>query len=556
MTQPLLERVVNRLATGLRSRSSRRSFLSSVAVVGSAMATHPIVYASRPVTALAAACGDGASCDLGWSAFCCTISGANQCPPGSFAGGWWKADQSSFCCGSARYYVDCNASCGSGWKCHCEGTSTCDKRLVACNQFRYGQCNTQIACYGPVVCRVITCTPPWTLIPGCTGTVRTDNRTATHTAPCLPGNCPSLITRYYYDHGGPGGKYGRVIVSERAGAAGSRYAQFATAAIYTTGTTVRVIDGAVFARYKATGGPTGPLGYPVSGPTVSGATTTVVFQHGVIYSSSATGAHPIYGPFYTKWNSLHGLDSGLGLPIAERVSLGDSAYEMFFQSGVMCTSPATGTHPVTVPLSKKYAALKGPNGVLGLPLGDQNVSSLRTLARFQHGSICSSAAGTWAVVDPVDLTWRAKGEASGVFGLPTADVSTVTGQGHWQRFQHGGIFELTAGTIIVVSGALYTKWSQLGGIGSGLGFPQRYPSAVAGGTQQIFLNGGLYSSAATGVHMVDGPIYTEYVHLGGPAGTLGFPTTDPYASDGLTRVDFQHGSLVFDPSTGTVTRLP
>jgi hypothetical protein len=57
---------------------------------------------------------------------------------------------------------------------------------VCCNQFRYGQCNTQIACAGPVVCRIALCTPPWVWSPACTTTSRTDNRTATHNAPCLP----------------------------------------------------------------------------------------------------------------------------------------------------------------------------------------------------------------------------------------------------------------------------------------------------------------------------------------------------------------------------------
>jgi hypothetical protein len=557
MTQQLMERVVNRIAAGLRGRSStRRSFLSSVAVVGSAIATHPIVYASRPISAYAAACGDGASCDLGWSAFCCTVIGANQCPPGSFAGGWWKADQSSFCCGTARYYVDCNATCGSAWRCHCEGTETCDKRRVACNQFRYGQCNQQISCYGPVVCRVITCTPPWELIPECTSTSRTDNRTATHTAPCLPGSCPSLITQYYYDHGGPGGEYGPVVVAERAGASGSRYAEFANAVMYTIGTTVQVVVGGFLTRYKSVGGPGGPLGYPVSGPTQSGSTTKMVFQRGLIYGSSTTAAHSIYGPFYPKWNELHGLDSGLGLPITEQQSVGTSAYELYFQTGVMCTSPTTGTHQVTGVLAAKYASLKGPRGVLGLPITDQSANSLRTVARFQHGTICSnSTVGTFAVLDPIDTTWWANGQAAGSFGLPTADAATVTGQGQWQRFQSGAIFHLTSGAVTDVRGSYFAKWTQLGGVNAGLGFPLRARETVAGGAQQVFAHGALYALSTTGIHMVNGAIYTAYTKLGGSAGTLGFPTSDPYAWNGKTRVDFQHGSLVYDPSTGTVTRL-
>jgi hypothetical protein len=127
--------------------------------------------------------------------FCCSINnGHNSCPPNSFIGGWWKADNSSFCGGAARYYIDCNAFKNGAWTCHCNNDpNTCDNRRVACNQFRYGQCNTQIpmSSSGPVVCRLVSCTPPWQQFAGtCSSSSRTDNQTAAHFAPCLAGNTP------------------------------------------------------------------------------------------------------------------------------------------------------------------------------------------------------------------------------------------------------------------------------------------------------------------------------------------------------------------------------
>ena len=118
--------------------------------------------------------------------FCCTINGGrNACPPGTFAGGWWKADRSSYCGGAARYYIDCNAKPGTHFHCHCNKT-TCDHRRVACNVFRYGQCNTQIHGVTAVVCRQISCRPPWQLYPDhCGRSSATDNNTARHSAPCL-----------------------------------------------------------------------------------------------------------------------------------------------------------------------------------------------------------------------------------------------------------------------------------------------------------------------------------------------------------------------------------
>ena len=184
-SRPLTERLVERTSSALDRSTDRRSVLQKAALVGSAVATGGVGYILRPGTAYASVCGDGASCTSGWTAFCCTVHGSNTCPPSSFPAGWWKIDASPFCNGQARYIVDCNATCPTQCSCRC-ASGTCDERRVCCNQFRYGQCNTQIACAGPVVCRVALCTPPWVWSSACTTTSRTDNRTQTHNAPCLP----------------------------------------------------------------------------------------------------------------------------------------------------------------------------------------------------------------------------------------------------------------------------------------------------------------------------------------------------------------------------------
>jgi len=177
----------------LEARTSRRGLLVRSAVAGSALAVAPWRYVLRPGTAYAAICGcAGSSCDCGsaccdgYTEFCCVVNqGANSCPPGTFEGGWWRADGSAYCNGP-RYYVDCNSQCGSPPPCGCAG-GNCNNRRAGCNQFRYGQCHTEIACAGPIVCRVVSCTPPYQLYPGtCGQTLLFDNATANHTA-----NCPS-----------------------------------------------------------------------------------------------------------------------------------------------------------------------------------------------------------------------------------------------------------------------------------------------------------------------------------------------------------------------------
>jgi hypothetical protein len=195
------ERVVARSAAWLGRRIGRRSFLVRTAIVGSALAVNPFRFILRPGTAEAAlGCGPAADCGSGWSAMCCSVNGGlNSCPPGTISGGWWKADNSGFCGTGPRYYVDCNATCSCGCGssgvcapncqncgCHCN-TGSCDQRAVCCNQFRYGQCHQDVRCVGAVVCRVVSCTPPWQFDPSCGTTSATNNATALHNAPCLQG---------------------------------------------------------------------------------------------------------------------------------------------------------------------------------------------------------------------------------------------------------------------------------------------------------------------------------------------------------------------------------
>lgn len=200
-----MTRLVDRLASVLDHRLSRRGFFQKTALVSTALAVAPKQYALTPVGAYQAictcggtGCDCGAMCCDGYTEFCCTMSGLNRCPPGHLLGGWWKVDNSSFCNNGPRYYMDCNApcngcGCGANGICagSCSGTTcgcalgSCDNRRSGCVGFRYGQCNNQIACLGPIVCRVVSCVPPWTLDATCTRTVAVDEYTRFHSAPCL-----------------------------------------------------------------------------------------------------------------------------------------------------------------------------------------------------------------------------------------------------------------------------------------------------------------------------------------------------------------------------------
>lgn len=191
---PISQRLVLSSASFLERRMSRRTMLLRVAAAGSALTVAPVRYLLYPGTALAQiGPGDcsGGACTDGYTIFCCQINnGQNTCPSGTFPGGWWMCTDytgSELCSAErVRYYVDCNQIPGnSEYSCHC-AFDNCDYMREACNIFRYGQCNTQIAGTTAVVCRMVVCENPGS-IPGlnCSSSVAVDDSVCAQDAPCL-----------------------------------------------------------------------------------------------------------------------------------------------------------------------------------------------------------------------------------------------------------------------------------------------------------------------------------------------------------------------------------
>ena len=193
-----MNRLLEGLSTHLEARSSRRGFLVRTATIGSALVVAPLRFLLRPQTALAAIvrpfeCAGGL-CTDGWTEFCCTINdGMNMCPPYTFVGGWWKCTDyrgGGLCHEQGvRYYLDCNRIPGVHFPGGCQcANGTCHHRVIDCNQFRYGQCNTDVPETTEVVCRLVICQHPAT-VPAlnCNATLMIDDRVCHHEADCLAG---------------------------------------------------------------------------------------------------------------------------------------------------------------------------------------------------------------------------------------------------------------------------------------------------------------------------------------------------------------------------------
>jgi hypothetical protein len=189
------ERLVDGTARLLERRVSRRGALARVAVGGSALAVAPLRYLLYPGTAMAAIvpgdCGGGL-CTDGYTAFCCEINhGLNTCPAGTYSAGWWMCTDYAgrLLCSEqgVRYYVDCNRIPGTHFPGGCKcANDNCNERRVACNVFRYGQCNVQVPGITEVVCRMVVCENP-SRIPElhCNASLAVDDAVCGHDHPCL-----------------------------------------------------------------------------------------------------------------------------------------------------------------------------------------------------------------------------------------------------------------------------------------------------------------------------------------------------------------------------------
>ncbi len=496
------ERVVARTAGILSGGHSRRSFLARTAVVGSALAVDPTTFIFKPGTAYGAVCG---TCGDGWTAFCCTInSGKNSCPPNTFVAGWWKADNAAYCCGGARYIIDCNATCPTQCSCRCAGAA-CDGRRTCCNQFRYGQCNQQISCFGPVACRVALCITPWAYDAACSTLSLTDNRTVEHGAACLSNECDSSITRRYYALGGPDGFLGIRTQSER-----------------------NTPDGQ--GRYA-------------------------VYQGGRLYSSSATGAREVHGSIYSAWAAAGATSGAFGFPTTD--VRGDSRvrYSLFQGGGVY--SSTAGTYGVPDPYHQVFQRYGGvsTSAALGLPVSPiRRSGDGRSLYQnYERGRIYRRGPLTVEIHGDIYLKHEQIGGINSPLGHVRTDVSTLAdGRGRASIFENGGVIYYTSTTgAHAVWGGLLDAYLTYGGYQSDAGYPTSDRTAVGDGRGVTFTTqtAQVWGTSTTASWVVPAPILGQYLAQGGPGGALGYPVAaSQRLGDGTYRQDFENGSIGQEPA--------
>jgi LGFP repeat len=201
-----------------------------------------------------------------------------------------------------------------------------------------------------------------------------------------------------------------------------------------------------------------------------------------------------------------------------------------------------------------YSTLSDP-AAIGYLVSDE-VDTTRPGGRksvFSGGAIYwSPDTGAVPVSGQIYLDYEALGESRAI-GFPTQPARTVP-EGTEQEFQGARMYFKHGDTNAhEVHGAILAKYLALGGV-SVWGFPftnetdVKKNRAVVGKFSE-FEACTIYWSPRTGACETHGHIRQKYLDLGGPAGELGFPTSDEAAIPGVSGPGryntFQQGSLLW-----------
>ena len=162
--------------------------------------------------------------------------------------------------------------------------------------------------------------------------------------------------------------------------------------------------------------------------------------------------------------------------------------------------------------------------------------------------------GVGRTVGEIDKRYQAFGGCGSFLGAAITDeVTTPDGAGKYNVFANGSIYWSPASGAFEVHGAIRDKYAELGWEAGALGYPisneTMTPDNV--GRFSVFQHGSIYWSPQTGAHEVRGAIRDKYAETGWETGSLGYPVSDEYAVANGRRSDFQHGSIVWDSTSNT-----
>jgi len=313
-----------------------------------------------------------------------------------------------------------------------------------------------------------------------------------------------------------------------------------------------------YTKWNATGG-IGQLG-PAIAPEATVTSkfnsnaTMQVFDQGAIYSitsgtlSGRVAAIPaaVYAVYV-----LNGADQGsLGLPEDDLRILSNGLYQQDFEGGAIQFDPTTGiaqlrpavytvaltpTGSIHMNVGDTLKAQATPMSGAGVALTDRivgwNTSNSQVVQIQANGSAATlKATGGGAAV----ITATVEGKISTPLNISVTAVCCAIGEGLPTSAQT--LFQkavASAGLLVQVPAATPA-------VRAGNGYMQQLAGSASATTSYLVT----LADNALSAYFVTGPILTQYMALGGPAGSLGYPAANATAG---ARQSFQNGALAGSP---------
>ncbi|WP_336791762.1 hypothetical protein [Gordonia malaquae] len=130
------------------------------------------------------------------------------------------------------------------------------------------------------------------------------------------------------------------------------------------------------------------------------------------------------------------------------------------------------------------------------------------------------------------------------------EVVTPDGRGRWAKFENGYVYWSPTTGAVAMPDEIFDVWKTHGFEGGALGYPTVERTELDGGLVQAFERGVIYRRHGSDIGFyVHGIIGTRWAREGYEEGPLGWPISNEYSDgNGGRRQDFEHGSLLWDPS--------
>lgn len=281
------------------------------------------------------------------------------------------------------------------------------------------------------------------------------------------------------------------------------------------------------------------------------------FLNGAIYSITSgaySGKVFAVGPkLYPTYQNFGLHSGGLGLPTSDELQIGTNTFRQNFQGGAL-EYTKDGSDPVLRPLVGGVGLSIATTDILRLSLGDTR--TIQAVVTSTTGTTLTDRNVSWATSNGRVVSIQTNGNSAtlkavgGGTALVTASSEgkvspTLTifvsapccqiGEGAPTPAIAQSFADAVTRNRLSIRIPVATPVRRIG-----QGYVQELQGTDANSTRYLLAR----SDSFPGVFVITGDILKAYDALGGPPGTLGFPTSDPTATG---RQNFENGALAGNP---------